>query len=73
MRSNSPKNLSPIDLLFEEDTGSHVLITNLKTVSITAFKTLVRLGGRNNVRTLFEEDIDIPTFDIPLPQEVKRP
>ena len=73
MRSNSPKNLSPIDLLFEEDTGSHAPITNLKTVSITAFKTLVHLGGRYKVRTFLEEDMEIPIYAMPLPQEAKAP
>ncbi len=55
---------------------SHPSIKNLKTLYITAFKTLAPGRERNEVRTFFEgvaEDIEIPIFDIPLPQELRTP
>ena len=47
---------------------------------MSAFASAPGRGGagreRNEVRTIFEdveEDIDIPIYDIPLPQEVRTP
>ena len=40
-------------------------------LSRSIFQTLAPGGGRYKVRTFLQEDIEIPIFDIPLPQEVR--
>jgi len=46
---------------------------NLIILSRIIFQASVRLGGRYNVRTFFEEDMEIPIYEIPLPQGVRTP
>ncbi len=71
MRLKTPKNLSRVDLSFEQDIGSHGSIENLQTISTTPFKALVRLGGRYKVRTFLEEDMEIPIYEIPVQDRVR--
>jgi len=68
---NSPKNLSRVDLLFEQAIGSYASIKNLQMLSGSIIQTLVHLGGRYNVRTFLEEDIEIPIYHIPVQQRVR--
>ncbi len=52
---------------------SYASVKNLKTFSMTTLKTLAPGRERNEVRTFFEEDIEIPIYEIPLPQEIRTP
>ena len=50
---------------------SHVSVNNVKMLSSNTLQTLAPHRGRYNVRTFFEEDMEIPIYEIPLPQRVE--
>ncbi len=53
--------------------GKRTSIDDVETISNNTLRALVPRGQRYNVRTFFEEDIEIPIYEIPLPQKVRVP
>jgi len=47
--------------------------SKLTILSRSTFQTLAPGRERNEVRTFFEEDIEIPIYEIPPPQKVRTP